>query len=108
MADLRSKRFFLAYGQHFVYCQSVSPLSCLPPILLYVIVFKSCNQVSHPEAAERVSAPEEAPSLPSEERGLKKSRDVFALDFGITAVKQPPTTDSEVNKVTHRSLINGN
>ncbi|KGL76438.1 Leucine-zipper-like transcriptional regulator 1, partial [Tinamus guttatus] len=54
------------------------------------------SEVSHPEAAERVSAPEEAPSLPSEERGLKKSRDVFALDFGITAVKQPPTTDSEL------------
>ncbi|NXA54307.1 LZTR1 regulator, partial [Nothocercus julius] len=54
------------------------------------------SEVSHPEVAERVSAPEEAPSLPSEERGLKKSRDVFALDFGITAVKQPPTTDSEL------------
>ncbi|KFV77463.1 Leucine-zipper-like transcriptional regulator 1, partial [Struthio camelus australis] len=54
------------------------------------------SEVSHPEVAERVSAPEEAPSLPSEERGLKKSRDVFGLDFGITAVKQPPTTDSEL------------
>ncbi|XP_064354390.1 leucine-zipper-like transcriptional regulator 1 isoform X1 [Dromaius novaehollandiae] len=54
------------------------------------------SEVSHPEVAERVSVPEEAPSLPSEERGLKKSRDVFGLDFGITTVKQPPTTDSEL------------
>lgn len=54
--------------------------------------------MSHPEVAERVSAPEEAPSLPLEERGLKNSRDVFGLDFGITAIKQPPTADSEVNK----------
>lgn len=34
---------------------------------------------------------------------LKKSRDVFGLDFGITTVKQPPTADSEVNKETYRS-----
>lgn len=53
--------------------------------------------------AERVSAPEEVSSLLSEERGLKKSRDVFGLDFGITTVKQPPTADSEVNKETLRS-----
>uniref|UniRef100_A0A8B9CJD2 Leucine zipper like post translational regulator 1 n=1 Tax=Anser brachyrhynchus TaxID=132585 RepID=A0A8B9CJD2_9AVES len=54
------------------------------------------SEVSHAEVAESVSAPEEAPSLPSEERGLKKSRDVFGLDFGITTVKQPPTADSEL------------
>lgn len=56
--------------------------------------------MSSPEVAERVSGLEEAPSLPSEERGVKKSRDVFALDCGITAVKHPPTADSEVNKAT--------
>lgn len=77
---------------------SVSSLSCLPSILLRTVVFKSCTQVSHPEVAERVSAPDEAPSLPLEECGLKKSRDVFGLDFGITTIKQPPTADSEVNK----------
>ncbi|KFP54327.1 Leucine-zipper-like transcriptional regulator 1, partial [Cathartes aura] len=54
------------------------------------------SEVSYPEVAERVSAPEEVPSLPLEERGLKKSRDVFGLDFGITTVKQPPTADSEL------------
>ncbi|KAM7082416.1 leucine-zipper-like transcriptional regulator 1 isoform 1-T1 [Ciconia maguari] len=54
------------------------------------------SEVSHPEVAERVSAPEEVPSLPPEECGLKKSWDVFGLDFGITTVKQPPTADSEL------------
>ncbi|XP_030416914.1 leucine-zipper-like transcriptional regulator 1 isoform X7 [Gopherus flavomarginatus] len=54
------------------------------------------EEVAHPEVAERVAAPEEAPSFSSEERGLKKSRDVFGLDFGITTVKQQPTADSEL------------
>ncbi|XP_030416911.1 leucine-zipper-like transcriptional regulator 1 isoform X7 [Gopherus evgoodei] len=54
------------------------------------------SEVAHPEVAERVAAPEEAPSFSSEERGLKKSRDVFGLDFGITTVKQQPTADSEL------------
>lgn len=89
----------------------MSSLSCLPSILLHTIVFKSCNQVSYPEVAERVSAPEEGPSLPLEEHGLKKSRDVFGLDFGITTIKQPPTADSEVNKETlgsEKDLKNAN
>ncbi|XP_021232847.1 leucine-zipper-like transcriptional regulator 1 isoform X3 [Numida meleagris] len=46
-----------------------------------------------PAVAERA---EEAPSLPSEERGLKKSRAVFGLDFGTAAGKQPPTAASEL------------
>lgn len=78
----------------------MSGLSCLPSVLLHAVVFKSCNQVSHPEGSERVSAPEEAPSLPSEECGFRKSQDVFGLDFGIATFKQPPTADSEVNKET--------
>lgn len=95
---------FWIYGHDLLELQlqgdscSVPSLSCLPSILLHGTVFKSQNQVSHPEVAERVSAPEEAPSLPSEECGLKKSRNVFSLDFGITTVKQPPTANSEVNK----------
>lgn len=61
--------------------------------------------MSHPEVAERVAAPEEAPSFSSEERGFKKSRDVFGLDFGITTVKQQPTADSEVTKVHVKNKI---
>lgn len=48
--------------------------------------------------AERVSAPEEAPTVLLREQGLKKSWDVFGFDFSIATVKQGSTADSEVNK----------
>nr|XP_009511390.1 PREDICTED: leucine-zipper-like transcriptional regulator 1 [Phalacrocorax carbo] len=54
------------------------------------------EEVSHPEVAERVSAPEKVPSLPLSKRGLKKSQDVFGLDFSITTIKEPPTADSDL------------
>ncbi|NWH36816.1 LZTR1 regulator, partial [Chloropsis hardwickii] len=54
------------------------------------------SEVSYPAVAERVSAPEEAPTVPSREWGLKKSWDVFGLDFSIATVKQGPTADSEL------------
>lgn len=73
----------------------MSGLSCLPSILLHTFVFKPCNQVSYSAVAERVSAPEE---VPLERTGLKKSWDVFGLDFSIATVKQGSTADSEVNK----------
>lgn len=79
-------------------CCSMSGLSCLPSILLHTFVFKPCNQVSYSAVAERVSAPEEAPTVPLRERGLKKSWDVFGFDFSIATVKQGSTADSEVNK----------
>ena len=54
-------------------------------------------QVGAAEVPERASASEEAPALPSEERGgFKKSRDVFGLDFGTSTAKQPGPPASEV------------
>ncbi|NXD99091.1 LZTR1 regulator, partial [Chaetorhynchus papuensis] len=44
----------------------------------------------------RVSAPEEAPTVPLRERGLKESWDVFGLDFSIATVKQGSAADSEL------------
>lgn len=55
--------------------------------------------------AERVSAPQESPTVPLRERGLKKSWDVFGLDFSIATVKEGPTADSEVDKETLESEI---
>lgn len=54
-------------------------------------------QVGGAEVPERASSSEEAPGLASEDRGgFKKSRDVFGLDFGTTAAKQPAPPASEV------------
>ncbi|XP_038618550.1 leucine-zipper-like transcriptional regulator 1 [Tachyglossus aculeatus] len=54
------------------------------------------SEVSNAEMPERASAPEEVAPLPAEERGFKKSRDVFGLDFGVTTARQPPLPASEL------------
>uniref|UniRef100_A0A8D2ND60 BTB domain-containing protein n=1 Tax=Zonotrichia albicollis TaxID=44394 RepID=A0A8D2ND60_ZONAL len=52
----------------------LSSLSCFPSILLHTFVFKPYNQVSYPAVAERVSAPEQAPTVPSREWDLAYGR----------------------------------
>lgn len=90
-------------------CCSVSSLSRFPSITH--IFFKPCNRCPTQHWLERVSAPEEAHTVPSREWDLKKFWDVFGLDFSIATVKQGPTADSEVNKETFESekdFKNGN
>lgn len=73
-----------------------------------VVQPSSDSEVGGAEVPERASASEEAPALPSEERGgFKKSRDVFGLDFGTSTAKQPgpPASELPSGRLFHAAAV---
>uniref|UniRef100_A0A8C0PHU3 AIF family member 3 n=1 Tax=Canis lupus familiaris TaxID=9615 RepID=A0A8C0PHU3_CANLF len=73
-----------------------------------VVQPSSDSEVGAAEVPERASASEEAPALPSEERGgFKKSRDVFGLDFGTSTAKQPgpPASELPSGRLFHAAAV---